>query len=51
MSEIFLAPLWALIFLQETLSFGSMIGSLLMITALIINILADYHIKQKKKGR
>lgn len=51
MSEIFLAPLWALLFLGERLSFGSMIGSLLMITALIINIIIDYHLKEIKEGK
>lgn len=51
MSEIFLAPLWALIFLGERFSFGACIGSILMIIALTTNIIIDYRSKQLKKER
>ena len=50
--EIFLAPLWAFIFLGERFSFGACIGSILMIIALSTNIITDYRLKQiKKEGR
>ncbi len=47
MSEIFLAPLWAFLFLGERFSPTSLIGAMLMITALIANLIIEYRYQQK----
>lgn len=49
MSEIFMAPLWAFLFLNERFTYCSIIGAFLMIVALLINIFIDYHNLMKKK--
>ncbi len=45
MSEIAMAPLWAYLLLQETFSCFFLIGSLIMIVALMYNVTMEYRMK------
>lgn len=45
MSEIVMAPLWAYLLLQEAFTFVSLIGSLIMIAALMYNVVMEYRMK------
>lgn len=51
MSEVFLAPLWAYLFLGEKFDTYAFLGALIMIAALFINILMDYLDLKKKEGQ